>query len=221
MKIIDLSSTYKSGQIAGSPERHPKVELKRMGKIEEAGFNTSSFTLGSHTGTHMDAPRHFFADGTPIDEIDLELCCGPVTVVDFRQFKPGACIQLDDVKKLAVTKRMLFAFGWEQDSAAPQHQKDWPYFSLKAAQYLADNGMRLMVLDTPSPDCAAKGCPEDFHVHKTLFPRGITFVELVVNTHSIDFSSNYHLTALPLKLQNLDGSPCRVILTAEEEKQPL
>ena len=76
--------------------------------------------------------------------------------------------------------------------------------------------MKLMVVDTPSPDCAAKDYPEDFQVHKSLFPRGVTFVELVVNTNSINFSSEYRLTALPLKLQGLDGSPCRVILTAEE-----
>ena len=50
MKIIDLSCTYKSGQIAGNPKRHPVVALKRMGRIEDVGFNTSSILLGSHTG---------------------------------------------------------------------------------------------------------------------------------------------------------------------------
>ncbi|WP_415929334.1 cyclase family protein [Zhenpiania hominis] len=216
MKIIDLSCTYKSGQIAGNPKRHPVVALKRMGRIEDVGFNTSSILLGSHTGTHIDAPLHFFADGTPIDKIDLNLCCGPVTTVDFRRFGPGSRVEPKDVSGLKVSSRMLFVFGWDQYYDSPQYQKDWPYFSLEAVQYLYDKGMRLMVMDTISPDCAAKGGPEDFQIHKTFFPKGVTFIELIVNTKVIDFSIDYQLFALPLKLQDLDGSPCRVILTADE-----
>lgn len=216
MKVLDLSCTYETGQIAGHPERHPWVELAPMGRIETVGFNTSSLLLGSHTGTHMDAPRHFFADGASIDAIDPELCCGPVTIVDFRHFKAGSCVRLEDVKALTITRRMLFVFGWDQHYGTKQYQKDWPYFSLKAAQYLADRGMRLMVLDTISPDCAAKGNDRDFQVHKTLFPKGVTFVELIVNTKEIDFSAVYQLCALPLKLQGLDGSPCRVVLIADQ-----
>lgn len=215
MKIIDLSCTYKSGQIAGNPERHPEVALKRMGKIEEVGFNTSSLLLGSHTGTHIDAPHHFFADGAAVDKLDLALCCGPVTVIDFRRFQPGACVTKQDVTELPVSERMLFVFGWDQYYDTPQYQANWPYFSLDAVQFLFDQGMRLMVLDTISPDCAAKGRKEDFQIHKTFFPKGVTFIELVVNTKEIDFSTNYYLFALPLKLQGLDGSPCRVILAAD------
>lgn len=216
MKIIDLSCTYKSGQIAGNPERHPVVALNRMGKIEDVGFNTSSILLGSHTGTHIDAPLHFFADGTPIDKMDLNLCCGPVTVVDFRQFEPGSRVEPKDVSGLKVSSRMLFVFGWDRYYDSPQYQKDWPCFSLEAVQFLYDKGMRLMVMDTISPDCAAKGSPKDFQIHKTFFPKGVTFIELIVNTRAIDFSIDYQLFALPLKLQGLDGSPCRVILTADE-----
>lgn len=212
MKVLDLSSTYENGQIAGNPARHPSVDLSLMGKLKDCGFNTSRIVLGSHTGTHMDSPRHLLADGNTIDQTDLNVCIGDATVVDFRHFEPLQTVRLQDVEALQVSGRMVFAFGWEKYYGNPDYNGKWPCFSLEAAQFLIENGMQLMAVDTVSPDCKECGIPEDDQVHKLLFKNGVVVVELIKNVDRIDFSKEYALAALPLKLQGVDGSPCRVVL---------
>lgn len=212
MKIIDLTYTYESGQLAGNPERHPVVELKRMGKIEEVGFNTSSLLLGTHTGTHMDAPRHLIASGKTIDDMDADAFIGDAAVIDFRRFDADGIVKLEDVIDLPIAERMVFVFGWDKYYGTPRYTESWPRFSKEAAEYLALNGMKLLATDTMSPDCKAKGSDEDFCVHKLLFNMNVTIVEVLANTSSIDFDESYVFAALPLKLRELDGSPCRALL---------
>lgn len=215
MKVLDLSSQYTLGQIAGNPARHPAVDFSPMGKVEECGFNTSRIVLGSHTGTHMDAPRHLTADGSTIDKTDLNVCVGDVTVVDFRHFKPMEIVRLEDVEKLKISERMVFAFGWERYIGNHDYDGKWPYFSLEAAEYLVENGMRLIAVDTVSPDCKEIGAPEDDRIHKLLFQNHVVIVELIKHVDCINYAKAYSLAALPLNLQGVDGSPCRVILFEE------
>ncbi len=212
MNILDLTRTYENGQIAGNPKRHPIVILERMGKIEKDGLNTSKIILGSHTGTHMDAPRHFIVDGETIDNLDLSRCVGDVVLIDFRRFEPGDVVKLEDVESLRLGERMLFAFGWERFADDVQKKNKWPYFSLEAAEYLADNGVRLIATDLPSPDACPTCSPTDFEVHRSLLRKDVTFVESLVNIEQIDFNKTYALIALPLKARGLDGAPCRVVL---------
>lgn len=215
-KIIDLTHTYETGQLAGDSRRHPRVELCSMGKIKECGCNTSSLLLGSHTGTHMDAPYHMIAAGKTIDDIDVTFCTGDVTITDFRRFKAGEAVQISDIADLCITERMLFVFGWSEYYGTPQYTESWPYLSLEAAGYLVAHGMKLLVTDTLSPDKKAVGDSSDYPVHKLMFKTGVNIIESAANTGAIDFSKQYSISALPLKLKGLDGSPCRVILTEKE-----
>lgn len=212
MKVIDLTHTYETGQLAGNPERHPSVKLTPMGKLEEAGCNTSSLLLGSHTGTHMDAPFHLIGNGDTIDCIDLTYCTGDVTVVDLRTFKSNESVQVSDLTDIRITSCMLFVFGWDKYFGTAKYSESWPYFTLDAIKHLVAHGLKLLVIDTLSPDRKATGSENDYEVHKYLFNHGVNIVEKITNTESVDFSKHYSIAALPLKLKNLDGSPCRVIL---------
>lgn len=212
MKILDLTYTYENGQLAGNPKRHPIVNLKRMGKIEETGFNTSSILLGTHTGTHMDAPSHLIVNGKTIDNMNAEVFIGDAIIVDFRHFDANGVVMLDDVTDLPIAERMVFVFGWDKYYGTPQYTESWPCFSKEAIEYLAINGMKLLATDTMSPDCKAKGSDDDFCIHKLLFNMNVTIVEVLANTSKIDFNNSYIFAALPLKLKDLDGSPCRALL---------
>ena len=217
MNVLDLSARYESGQIAGNPQRHPQVELSLMGKVEDCGFNTSRIVLGSHTGTHMDSPRHLIKDGPSIDQTNLDVCIGDTAVIDFRRFKPLETVELRDVKGLKVRDRMVFAFGWETYYGNPNYHGKWPYFSLEAAEFLVQNGMKLIAVDTVSPDCKESGSRKDDQIHKLFFENQVVVVELIKNVDRIDFTKEYSLAALPLNLQGVDGSPCRVVLFTEQE----
>ena len=216
MKIIDLSLIIDNECMTCGTPWHEKVRIEQLGKLNEVGRNTSRFVLGSHSATHMDAPLHFI-DGTyGIDQLDLNVCVGPVTCVDVRAFGQGSIVEKKDLEKIPVTERMLFVFSWNKHWKQPDFYKGFPYFSEEAIDYLLAGGMKLMAMDTPSPDDGSgiqKQGEDDSPNHKKLLSRGVVITEYLTNTEQIDFSKEYEIAALPLKIKDADGCPARVILT--------
>ncbi len=213
MNIIDLSMTIDNECMTCNAPWHEKVAIERLGYLSEVGRNTSKFRLGSHTATHMDAPLHFFEDTFGIEKIDLNKCVGKVTCVDLRHKKAGDTVSLEDIRDVKVTERMLFVFGWYEWWKTENYYKAFPYFEEEAILYLVNGGMKFMALDTPSPDDgSAIQKKDDSPMHKILLEREIVIVEYLCNTEQIDFSKEYEIIALPLKIQGADGSPARVIL---------
>lgn len=213
MAIIDLSLTIDNECQTCGTVWHEKVAIERMGTLETVGRNTSRIVLGSHSATHMDAPLHFINGAHGIDKNNLDICVGPITCVDFRHFDAGSVVALNDVRGLNITTRMLFVFGWFKNWKKKEFYKGFPYFSTEAVKYLMDNGMKLMALDTPSPDDgSAINEKDDSPNHKLLLHKDIIIVEYLCNTDKIDFAKKFEIMALPLKIANSDGSPSRVIL---------
>ena len=73
MKIYDLSFDLESNMPTCGTPWHQKAEISRMGRLDEVGRNTHKILLGSHTGTHMDAPFHFIDDGITMEKLDIDL----------------------------------------------------------------------------------------------------------------------------------------------------
>ena len=215
MRIIDLSYTVDENCMTCGTPWHERVVLRPLGTIREVGRNTHTIRLGSHTGTHMDAPLHFFDGAAGIDQADLGKICGDCQIVDMTRKGPGSVVTAEDVENLRITERMLFRFNWHRHWQTDQFYRDFPYFTVEAAQILLDGGMRVIALDTPSPDTgAAIREKDDSPVHKLFLSRGVTIIEYLTNTDALDTAKTYRLIALPLKLRDCDGSPARVI--AEE-----
>lgn len=216
MRIIDLSYTIDETCMTCGTPWHVNVELKHLGRINEVGRNTHTIYLGSHTGTHMDAPLHFF-DGKPgIDRTDLEKVCGECSIADMTHIKNNAVVTLSDVMKLTITPRMLFKFEWFKNWQTPVYYSEFPYFTVEAAQYLIDKGLKVMALDTPSPDTGkAIDEKDDSPVHKLLLKNDVTIIEYLTDTDKLDAGKKNTLVALPLKLKDCDGSPARVIMMEE------
>ncbi len=213
MSIIDLSLTIDSECMTCGTPWHQKVIIEQMGKLGTVGRNTSRFVLGSHTATHMDAPLHFIDKGYGIEKINLDYCVGLVNCVDFRNITAGEIVTLDDVKKISVSERMLFVFGWCKNWKTSIYYKVFPYFTTDAVKYLISAGMKMMAMDTPSPDAGgAISELDDSPNHKMLLNADTVIVEYLCNTERIDFMKQYEIIALPLKILNADGSPARVIL---------
>ena len=85
MNIIDLTHAMEKGMPCFHADWHTAFSSETLGTIESVGRNTKKLTLGSHTGTHMDAPRHFIPDGITIPEIPLSTLFGDVTLIDLRR----------------------------------------------------------------------------------------------------------------------------------------
>lgn len=192
---------------------HENVKIEHLGKLEEVGRNTHSITMGSHTGTHMDAPLHFIDGARSIESTPLDILCGDITVVDFTHIKQGGIVALDEVRKMNITERMLFRFDWWRNWKTPNYYKGFPYFEVEAVEYLIEKGVKMMAMDTPSPDDGSGiNAMDDSPNHKILLKNDVIVVEYLTNTDMIDLSKKHKIVALPLKIKGSDGSPSRVIL---------
>jgi len=171
--------------------------------------NVSRLVLSSHTGTHLDVPRHFFQQGTAIDGIDLQALLGPVRVCAFPHVTTH--LTADDLRPLdlAGTQRLFCKTSngalWERTG----FQTNYIALTESAAHLLIDLGVQLVGIDYLSVD--AFEC-QDFPVHRLLLGAGVLILE------GLDLRpvppGTYELLALPLLLQEGDGAPVRAILRA-------
>ena len=81
-KIIDLSLTIKDGMTTFPVPWHPRVEISTQGRIGIEKRETKKLIIGTHTGTHCDAPKHFLKKGKSIDSISPEIFFGEAIVID-------------------------------------------------------------------------------------------------------------------------------------------
>jgi len=180
--------------------------LKDMRKGDK--FTLSVYSMGAHSGTHLDAPMHFIANGAPVDQVPLEPLIGPARVIDI----PDS-IQSIDAAELnrhdwRNAKRVLFRTrstlrGW-MDSA---FHKDFAYIAPDAAQLLADAGVVQPRVDYISAEQFGAPAPR---THQILLGRGIPIVE-GLDLRPVQ-AGDYDLVVLPLKVRGHEGAPARAIV---------
>ncbi len=211
MKIYDISLTI-TPKIPVWPG-DIQVQLERVKKIEDgATDNLSRMTLGVHTGTHMDAPYHFVADGKKIDELPLDQFVGKAQVV--RIPDQVDLVTKDELKKAALdpgVKRILLRTRNSQywSGHEKKFQRDFVAISEDGAKYLADLGYIFVGVDYLSVGPFDNSKP----THDVLLQAGMALLE------GADLSKVpagvYMMYALPLKLGATEGAPTRAILVEE------
>ncbi len=215
--IIDLTHPIEEGMLTFGAPWHPKVKIKQLGRIEVEGRETREIHLGTHTGTHMDAPLHFLKGIRTIDEISLHKLIGPVTIFDFSHLEENAAVTAEMLKPLKLSKRLIFRFGWGKHWGTSHFYIGWPFFSRDAAEYFVSQDVQLIGMDSPSPDDSRikLGSPEDSHIHKILLKAEVVLVEYLANLDCVSDLTGWKIIALPLKIKGGDGSPSRVCLYRE------
>jgi len=219
MKITDLSLTLEEGMMTFPTPWHPVVEITILGRHGVEGRETRKLVLGTHVGTHADAPLHFIPQGKGLDQVPLEVLMGPARVLNFTPCQP---LQQIDVPQLQaklqekiggkVPERIILRTDWSEHYGQMPFYTQYPFLTENAAQWLVENGVRLIAMDTPSPDNPAhsRGTAKDSPNHKVLLGAGVVLVEYVCNLKSLT-SQDLELVVLPLKLKDCDGSPVRCI----------
>lgn len=204
---IDVSVPVRSGMVHW-PD-NPPIELVRimdMAKGDPA--NVSRLSLGVHTGTHVDAPVHFVADGAGVDAIPLDQLLGEARVVEVGDGPSIGASQLSAVDPRPGERLLLktrnSARGWKTD----RFLADFVHLSLDGAALLAERQVRTVGIDYLS----IAGMDEGVPTHVALLEKGICIIE------GLDLSSvepgSYELICLPLRLSGADGAPARVLLRA-------
>jgi arylformamidase len=215
MKIIDLSLPIEEGMMTFPSHWHPVVEITILGRHGIEGRETRKLVLGTHIGTHADAPRHFIPSGSTIDQVPLDVLIGPATIADFTGCRPLQEIDVADLESrlgAAVPRRLILHTGWSEYFGQMKFYKEYPFLSEKASSWLVEQGVQLVAMDTPSPDNPAhsRDAPKDSPNHKVLLGAGVVLVEYLTNLKSLT-RPEVELVVMPLKLKGCDGSPARCV----------
>jgi arylformamidase len=221
-RIVDLTMLIEEGMQTFPAQWHPFVEITQLGRHGLENRETRKMVLGSHTGTHIDAPRHFISGGTTVDKIPLEQLVGPASVLDLTAFKANMEVGVDDLVRTLGNRpaeRVLLRFDWDRTLGTMSYYSESPFLSESAAQWLVDRGCRLLGMDTAMPDNPKNGknSPKDSPNHKIFLGNGVVLLEYLVNLSALD-QPVVHLVAAPLKIRGGDGATARVfaILGCEE-----
>jgi len=188
-----------------APMRFEFLKQMRNGDV----LTLSAYSLGAHSGTHVDAPMHFVANGASIDQVPLDRLIGPARVIDIP----------DDVQRIDATElgrhdwrgaqRILFRtrssiHHWMTSAA---FHRDFAYIAPDAAQLLADANVQLVGIDYLSAEQFGAAAPR---AHQILLGKGIPIVE---GLSLVDITAgDYDLIVLPMKVGGHEGAPARAVL---------
>jgi len=202
MKIIDISLPVSNETLVHPSEDFLKIEPNR--RFKKDGVRTSKIAIGSHTGTHIDAPRHFLEKGVGIDKIDLEKCMGPAQVVEIP--KNVGIIEKEQLKGKINTPRVLFKTKNSASLNKP-YTKDFASLGVSGAEYLIEKKVVLVGIDYVGIE--ASGSP-GHPVHTKLLGNKVVIVE-GLNLSKVS-EGKYELRILPISFTNLEAAPARAVL---------
>jgi arylformamidase len=205
-RFFDISVPVMNGGVVypGNPEIHiePQQDMAKGGSS-----NVSLVSIGSHTGTHVDAPLHMIPGGAGVDSLPLDALIGPAIVLAFDDDVLAVTEAYLRGQPIAGHQRVLLKTRNSQFIRERAFHRDYTYLAPDGAEYLASLGVRLVGIDYLSIEQFHSG---HHRTHKTLLSRGIVIVE------GLDLSEppagTYELYCLPVLLTGIDGAPSRAVL---------
>jgi arylformamidase len=205
-QLFDISIPVMNGGVVypGNPEIH----IERQQDMARGGSsNVSLLSIGSHTGTHVDAPLHMIPEGAGVDAIPLDALIGPALVVAFDDDVMAVTEAYLRSKSIAGHERVLLKTRNSRFIRERDFHRDYTYLAPDGAEYLVSLGVRLVGIDYLSIEQFHSG---HHRTHTTLLSRGVVIVE------GLDLSApppgTYDLYCLPIQLGGIDGAPARAVL---------
>jgi arylformamidase len=211
MGLFDLTRPIYSGMAVHLGD--PAVSLVAAARHETDGYAVTQICLGSHTGTHLDAPAHFQAGGKTLDQYALERLVGPALLVDCRPADasdggpgrddggptgPGAPIDASFLRdRLARYDRL-------PPGGIVLLRTGGRLLTTEAAQVLLDQDIGMVGTDAPSLD------GEPYPVHTMLLGAGVLLLEELAGLDRVE-PGPLMCACLPLAVVGTDGAPARVV----------
>ena len=207
MKLIDVTVPIRDAMTVY--RGNPAVRIRPVMRLATDGVNVSELRLGSHTGTHVDAPSHFIKGGKGIDRVDPERFIGPAYVADLRRVKGGiGAVDLGKARIPRGTRRVLLRTSnsrWWHPARA--FRTDFVYLDPDGADWLVDRDVQLVGIDYLSIEgYGVAGAP----THKRLLLAGIPILEGLdlFNVHP----GRWQMAAFPLRIKDGDAGLTRAVL---------
>ncbi|MDD3138257.1 MAG: cyclase family protein [Lachnospiraceae bacterium] len=215
-KIIDLTYTLEMNMPVWPTHARYSSTVYESYEYGDVAIQ-SLISLGEHSGTHIDAPRHFIPGATSVDKLRIDAVMGRGYLFDATNLKEKEPLSLEQVKRMEnengpIKKDdiILIRFGWDNKYRLQPNGhdflNDWPGLGKEAAIYLKDKQVAAVGSDTLSLDVF--GVTECV-CHNILLGNGIPIIENICNLAELPVHS--YVVGLPNKFKDGSGSPIRLI----------
>ncbi|STY69764.1 cyclase family protein [Micrococcus luteus] len=204
----------------------PGVRIRPALTVAQDGVAVMALEIGSHAGTHVDAPCHTVPGGRTVEGLTWDELCGDALVLGLAGLAPGEPISAARLAPLLpgtdaqTPVRLLLATGWDRHWRDGLLRARHPFLTGEAAAMLWDRGIRLLGVDMLSPDQTGLAGEPDFPAHAAFLGGDGIIVENLVGLDALrpagaapraDWSARLRLEVHPLPLAGGDGAPARVL----------
>ena len=220
-RVVDLTHTYDGA--FPTFDGNPGIIYEPAVKFEGNGYQLWKLTIFEHTGTHVDAPLHFSADGTSVAELAPESLVCPLCIVDIKakaMEDANAMVEPADIEAWVSANGDIPAgacvamnSGWAAKVGDPLYRNTpdgkfaFPGFSKAATDMLAGLEVACIGVDTLSLD---PGNSADFAVHFSWLPGGRYGIENLANLEGLPAKGATVMVGAP-KHAGGTGGPARVL----------
>ncbi|MCD8362249.1 MAG: cyclase family protein [Lachnospiraceae bacterium] len=210
-KILDLSQPVYHN-CPGWPTYIPTIVSYEARHVTH-DFEAERIEMNVHTGTHTDAPYHFFKDGIKLEQLDPMRFQGRGVTFDLRGIGQMA-IEAKHLEACGVGVQKgdiaLLYTGWGQKrDMTKEYFYEWPFLTAEAAQWLVDRGVKCVCIDGMSVGGWPEGCGAP--AHEVLLGNEVMVVEELYMDEELLEEPEWYVVALPIKLKGFSGAPTRVV----------
>lgn len=201
MTVIDLTHPIHEKMPVYFPW-HPGTEIRKTANFKDHHCEVTRLSIGTHSGTHIDAPSHVFESMPTIDQYNPSLWYVDAQVLDFTPRTTRQEITAEEVRSKLKKKNIgvILKTGWDVHFGKEDYYKTYPPLSNAAAEFLLEMEIPVLAADTPYT----------LDVHYILLKKGIPLITNINNTAKLK-EGMVKLIAAPLLIQGGDGAPARVL----------
>ncbi|UUO04553.1 cyclase family protein [Blastopirellula sp. J2-11] len=226
IRIDEVKSSAKTGPMIDLTlpinATMPGVDIAACKSIAQDGWNATTLSLYSHSGAHMDAPKHFLPQGASIDQIPLEVMVGPAKVINLAPVAPRELLTLERfspwMPRIQSGDRLLLRTDWHRLAGTLSYRADLPRISTDLARWLVEKQVALIGVEPPSV-ADVNNLVELTEVHQILLEGNVVIVEGLANLDQLT-QDVVEFIAIPLRVEGGDGCPVRAI-AIESRHAPL
>ncbi|MER6534012.1 cyclase family protein [Streptomyces sp. 900105755] len=215
-RTVDLSRPLETGMPHARTIQAP--EFTPTSTWADDRMRVMRLNIPTHIGTHVDAPSHFVEDGATLDQVPVSTLVGRAYCIEVLRDDPVpiTAADLKSAVDLEPGDALLIRTGWDDRYGEPAYVDSHPYLAVDAARWAVDTGLRLIGMDTISPDLPMSMRPANFpyDVHRTLLGAGTLIVENLVLREIADRWSTLFVGVL--NVSGGDGAPARALAVLDD-----
>ncbi|MBP6183643.1 MAG: cyclase family protein [Saprospiraceae bacterium] len=192
-KIIDLA--HPIGPNTSVYPGDPGLIVNQLSSVDSNGYALSEWHVNFHTGTHIDAPSHFFINGGSIQTLGLTLWMGNAWIIPCADQKIIGLDCIDTNLFSLEIDFLIFKTGWESTYDTPLYYSDHPQFTVELGQWLAASSIKGIGMDMPSPDRAP------YPIHHLVLGADKVLIENLRNLNKLPENKMFQLICIPLPIE--------------------